>query len=313
MMARVDRTERLLNLVLALLDTRRSLRGDEIRERVPGYPPAAGAFHRAFERDKETLRAMGIPLTVEYLDPGDPEAGQGYRIHPEHYALRDPGLDSQEVAALQLASQAVRLTGADPTAAIWKLGGVQPGDAAAPVERGSLPGSEYLAALFTAATERRTVTFEYRGGRRSADPWKLGFRNGFWYLVAWDHDREDRRTFRLDRFTSVPDLGPPGTFARPDQSADTTTPAWEMGDQDPADVSILVDADQVRWAIDVAGEHAVVERRPDGSVILQLRVTNRPGLRSFVLGMLDHAEILAPPEERQAMMDWLAAIAADAA
>ena len=47
-------------------------------------------------------------------------------------------------------------------------------------------------------------------------------------------------------------------------------------------------------------------RRPDGSVVVELSVVSCDGLRSFVLGFLDHAEVLSPPEARAAITDWLA-------
>ena len=83
-----------------------------------------------------------------------------------------------------------------------------------------------------------------------------------------------------------------------------------MGDEEPVDVTVLVDADQARWAVESAGEEAVVTRRAAGDVVLELRVTNRAALRSFVLGFLDHAEILGPSSERQALVAWLRAGAA---
>jgi predicted DNA-binding transcriptional regulator YafY len=73
---------------------------------------------------------------------------------------------------------------------------------------------------------------------------------------------------------------------------------------------VLVDADQAAVAIAEVGDDAVVERRDDGSVVLELAVTNRDGFRSFVLGFLDHAEVLAPDELRDDVVDWLRALVA---
>jgi proteasome accessory factor B len=307
----VDRLERLLNLVAALLDTDRPLTGDEIRERVPGFPPDAGpTFHRAFERDKAALREMGIPIEVIDIDPGNPETPQGYRVRPDRYELPDPGLAPEEVAALHLAATQVRLEGGDATAAIWKLGGV-PGDGDVGVldrlTTAALPGSDHLPVLLGAAGERRAVTFGYRGASRTVDPWRLQFHNGSWYLIGMDHDRHDRRTFRVDRITGVIDSGPPGRFDPPASAGSVSTHPWEMGDEDPIDVEVLVDADQAAWATADAGVDPAPQQ--DGSVVLTLRATNRAALRSWVLGFLDHAEILAPPSERQAMVAWLSGFA----
>src|SRR5581483_7399025 len=121
----VDRLERLLNLVAALIDTPRLLTAEELGTRVPGYPEkSTPAFRRAFERDKATLREMGIPIDVVDIQPGNPESPVGYRIRRERYELPDPGLDPDEVAALHVAATQVRLEGGEASAAVWKLGGV---------------------------------------------------------------------------------------------------------------------------------------------------------------------------------------------
>lgn len=300
----------MLNLVATLLSTERPLRAEELRERVPGYPDNDAAFQRAFSRDKALLRGMDIPLTVEYLDPGDPEAGQGYRIPRRRYELPELGLEPDEVAALQVAATAVRLEGNEATEAIWKLGGVGP-DERSPVVPGtaSLPGSEHLPVLFGAATGRQRVRFGYRGDERTVDPWQLSFRNGFWYVTGWDEERAGRRTFRLDRITSSPrvDDGPASSRSAKARGVPARWAPWEMGDEDPVEVTVVVDPPQARLAVAAAGQGAVREWRPDGSVVLVLEVTNRAALRTFVLGLLDHGELVDPPEERAGLVEWLEA------
>jgi hypothetical protein len=81
-----------------------------------------------------------------------------------------------------------------------------------------------------------------------------------------------------------------------------------MGDAEPVDVAVLVDADQAAWAVANSGVDG--DRQSDGSVILTLRVTNRSGLRSWMLNFLDRAEIVSPASERAAMVDWLEGVAA---
>ncbi len=84
--------ERLLNLTAALLETPRPLTADEVAARIFGYPEDKTAFRRAFERDKEALREMGIPVEMEEIPHTDPPQ-QGYRIPKDRYYLRDPGLE----------------------------------------------------------------------------------------------------------------------------------------------------------------------------------------------------------------------------
>jgi proteasome accessory factor B len=302
-----ERLERLLNLVAALLNTERPLPAEELGTRVPGYPSTrTPAFKRAFERDKATLRDMGIPLEVIEVEPTNPESATGYRIRPERYELADPGLEPDEVAALHLAATQVRIDGDAATAAIWKLGGVPDGADTVP-RAAELPGSGQLPALFAAVAERRTVTMRYRGVSRTVEPWRIAFRNGSWYLVGWDQGRADRRTFRLDRVDGHVESGPPGAFEVPAAAGPVATHPWEVGDEEPVEVTVVVDGDQAQWAMADAGVAGTPSA--DGGVTLTLRVTNRAGLRSWVLNFLDRAEILAPPVERDAMRAWLEAIA----
>lgn len=318
----MNRLERLLNLVVALLDARRPLSRAEIQRRVPGYGEGPSA-RRSFERDKDALRAMGIPLVMEPLD-GDQEQGEGYRIRPDEYRLADPELAPDELAALHLAVSTVRLGGAEGAGgpagadeagvAIWKLGGAVGGDAPArPVA--ALPGSQHLATLFAALGERRTVRFDYRGVPRMLDPHRLSFTNGHWYLIGHDHDRQETRNFRLDRIDSALATGEPGSFQRPAGAGAPAppTPPWRMGDEDEVEALLLVDGPLADSAVATAGGAAVRERRPDGSVVLALEVTNRDAFRSFALGFLDHAEVLGPPELRAETVAWLERLASGAA
>ena len=210
----MSRLERLINLTAALLNTERLLTADELHERVPGYADDRNTFRRAFERDKETLRDMGVPISMGLLDPDDPNL-LGYRVRGDEYYLPDPQLEPDELAALHLAASAVRLEGAGGVEALWKLGGaVAEGGPVA--ELAALPGAAHLVSLFGAISVRQAVRFEYREATREVDPFRLSFRNGHWYLAALDHTRGEERSFRLDRITGgVVRVGEPDAFARP--------------------------------------------------------------------------------------------------
>ena len=116
------KVERLLNLSAALLAAERPLTAVEIRRRVPGYPEDHSSFRRAFERDKDDLRQMGIPLRLLPVEV-EGTMTEGYRIPPEQYALRDPGLEADELAALHFAVHAVRLEGVSSADALQTLAG----------------------------------------------------------------------------------------------------------------------------------------------------------------------------------------------
>src|SRR5256885_10821006 len=101
-----SRVERVLNLLALLLDTRVPMTRDEIVRDVAGYPSQITAYRRAFERDKETLRGMGVPLTTEPIGDG---SELGYRVRPEDYYLPDPGLGVEEASPLPVPATAVSL------------------------------------------------------------------------------------------------------------------------------------------------------------------------------------------------------------
>jgi proteasome accessory factor B len=302
----MHRLERLINLVAALLESPRPLTADELRQRLPGYPSDKNAFRRAFERDKETLREMGVPVVVEPVDAAEPGV-VGYRIPKDAYYLADPGLAPDELAALHLAASAVRVEGTDGVGALWKLGGEVAEEGPAPA-LAALPGGAHLAPLFGAISERRRVSFDYHGRRREVDPHRLSFRNGHWYLAGYDHGAGDDRSFRLDRFESSVAMGADANAFERRLSGTATPPPWETGADALLAARLVVDADQAGWAIGHLGQGAVRERWPDGSVVLEVGVTNHAAFRSFVLGFLDHAEILDPPELRAEMVSWLEAL-----
>jgi proteasome accessory factor B len=301
----VHRLERLINLVAALLHADRPLTAEELRERLPGYAEDKAAFRRAFERDKEALRDLGIPVVLEPVDEGRDPGVMGYRIPKEDYYLQDPGLEPDELAALHLAASAVRLEGASGVEALWKLGGEVAEEGPAPAVA-ALPGTAHLAPLFAAISARHQVLFTYRGRARHLDPWRLSFRNGHWYLAGHDHDAGEERVYRLDRIESdVEAVGPDAAFDRPPADDALLPPPWELGGDDAQTARLLVDAGQAGWAAGHVGRDAIEEWRPDGSVVLAVRVTNRDAFRSFVLGFLDHAEVLDPPELRAELVEWL--------
>jgi predicted DNA-binding transcriptional regulator YafY len=240
---------------------------------------------------------------VEQIDPDDPTL-LGYRVRRDEYYLPDPGLEADELAALHLAASTVRLEGAGGLEALWKLGGAvaEHGPVA---EIAALPGAAHLSTLFGAISQRRRVAFTYRGTRRDLDPFRLSFRNGHWYLAALDHMRGEERSFRLDRIDGdVEAVGDGGAFDRP-AVVGTQPPPWLLWGDEPVTARLLVDAEQAGWAIGQVGPAGVDEWRPDGSVVLAAHVTNRAAFRSFVLGFLDHAEVLGPPELREEFVEWL--------
>lgn len=305
----MDRLERLLNLLAALIDTERPLRREEIYTRVPGYPERDESFRRQFERDKETLRQMGVPIAIEPVIAHSPEQGTGYRVHQRDYALADPGLTPEELTALHLATSSVRFLGDDAQGAIRKLGGAPAAQMEEPLAV-EVAGVEHLEPCFAAITEHRTLTFKYKGHMRTVVPARLSFRAGRWYLSSWDVDRGAERLFRLDRMEGAPELGDVVVDQVPTpKRSGAPLPAWEQGDEEPILAQLQVDAEQADFAIQALGGNGTVQRNDDGGITVEMGVRNRAGFRNFVLGLLDHAEVLGPPELRADVMSWLEGVA----
>lgn len=315
----VNKLERLLNLTAVLLDTARPLAAEELRQKVDGYPPPGAAFHRTFERDKEDLRVLGIPLRVERVPASDPPI-DGYRIAADDYYLPDPGLAPDELAALHLATLAVRMDGLSDQEAIWKLGGFGADDptmVGAQSDPGvvkevvaNLPSDPALVPIFQAISEKRTVRFGYRSEERLVEPWRLDFHRGRWYLTGYDRARGGERNFRLDRIDGTvehTDLKaeaiPPDT-----QPSDGPRAAWEMGEEEQVVARLLVDQSRVETASRQLGSAVASEVQSDGSVIYTVPVVKYDAFRSFVLGFLDHAELLEPPEWRTDIINWLSSL-----
>ncbi len=303
--------ERLLNLTALLLDTERPIPAESIRDQIAGYPREQASFRRAFERDKEELRSMGIPLRVEKV-PGTMPAVDGYRIPRDEYSLRDPGLDTDELAALHLAASAVQVEGLPATEGLLKLGGIvtDPSGADLGVHIAPLPADPNLAVLFSAVAARRAVEFGYHGQGRTVNPYRLEFQRGHWYLTGFDRMRDAERNYRLDRIEGLAQLTDLEPFSAPVTAGlGQARGAWELGDETPVRAVVRIDGPQVRWVVQHVGPDHIVSSvpsdGPDGEVVVELPVTNRGALRSFVLSFLDHAELLEPAELRADLVEWL--------
>ena len=199
--------ERLLSLVVCLLSSQRYLTATQIRAAVPGYPDSFDAFKRMFERDKEELRELGIPLDVGTNAAADEETG--YRIPRQAYVLPDIRLEPDEAAMLALAARVWRraeLAGA-AAGALLKLraAGVEAEETGQPGIEPRLTGEAAFGLLWEAVRDRRPVTFTYRAAgrsepqRRNLEPWGVVNRHGRWYVAGHDQARDAVRVFRLSR------------------------------------------------------------------------------------------------------------------
>lgn len=217
----IAKAERLMNLALCLLGTRRPLSKRELRDSIEAYVEAvrpdhgaAGSddsFNRMFERDKDDLRELGLVIeTVENLD-----GEVGYLARRDSNSLPPITLDAEEAAALGLAAkvwQQARLAGA-ASGALQKLRAaglpeeVDPYEAHGALEPRIPVHEAAFEPLMLACRDRRPVVFDYRKATaarpepRHVEPWALECWRGHWYLAGFDRDRGAERVFRLSRIT----------------------------------------------------------------------------------------------------------------
>jgi proteasome accessory factor B len=320
------KTERLLGLVVCLLSTTRYLTADQIRQAVPGYPEPDDLFKRMFERDKEDLRDLGVPLETGLNHPFDEDLG--YRIRQQAYELPELRLEADEAAVLGLAARVWRraeLAGA-AAGALLKLraAGIDTAGPDATDERPSAQGIEprlgtpepAFGPLWEAVRDRRPVTFSYRAAgrsdpqRRELEPWGVVNRHGRWYVAGRDRGRDATRVFRLSRIAGpVKFCGPAGSVTVPDGvEVRELVRDWDTVPA-PEHTAVL----RVRAGTGVGLRRHAVSVHPDGSPDWDL-VTTRFGdvgwFADYAASFGSDAVVLDPPDLREAVIRRLKGVLA---
>jgi proteasome accessory factor B len=316
------KTERLLGLVVCLLSTRRYLTADQIRQAVPGYPEQDDLFKRMFERDKEDLRDLGVPLETGLNHPFDDDPG--YRIRQQAYELPELRLEADEAAVLGLAArvwQRAELAGA-AAGALLKLraAGIEAGDerpAPQDIEPRLGTPEPAFGPLWEAVRDRRPVTFSHRAAgrsepqRRELEPWGVVNRHGRWYVAGWDRGREAARVFRLSRIAgAVKFCGPPGSLTVPDGTdvrelvRDWDSPAREH-------TAVL----RVRSGAGVRLRQHAVSVRPDetgppGWDLVTTRFGDMASFAEYAAWFGPDIVVLDPPDLREAVITRLKGVLA---
>jgi predicted DNA-binding transcriptional regulator YafY len=308
------KTERLLNLVICLLATRRPLSAEQIRQAVPGYDRDGDeAFQRMFERDKNELREIGIPIDV-VRDPWEDEPG--YRIERESYELPEITLEPDEAAVLGLAAQLWQRASLAEAAsgALLKLraGGVATDQ---PVG-GSMGGSALelrvdtrdpaFPALWNAVRDRRVVRFDYRASGsetvrgRTVEPWGVVSRRGRWYLAGFDRDRDAPRAFRLSRITGqVTAVGRPGVVEVP---ADVDLRAMVAFPDEPSHERVAVVRVRQGTCEGLRRLARSVRAGGDGWDEAELVFSDAERLAGWMASLGSDVEVVGPPDAREAVI-----------
>src|SRR2546421_5470516 len=195
---------------------RRPITAREVKSNVEGYSEMSDeAFARRFYSDRAELLSLGVALQSQRDEFTGEEL---YTLRSEQYFLPQLELENEELAALQTALYLLegKFAYAEPLRlALQNLALGRPGfadarsDTALRVEvldpdySPEMPGR--LAKLEGAISKQRTVKFEYwsisrdHESERTLNPYALMPDNGIWYVVGYDLDREDIRTFRVSR------------------------------------------------------------------------------------------------------------------
>jgi proteasome accessory factor B len=320
----IAKAERLMNLALCLMNTRRPVAKRELRVSIEAYHEAATdeAFNRMFERDKDDLRELGLVIdTVESLD------GEiGYQARRDRNRLPEIALDAEEAAALALVAkvwQQARLAEA-ATGALQKLraagvpfddpesgdGGPGGGERSALEPRIPAPEPAFEP-LLVATRERRPVVFDYRKANaarpepRQVEPWALECWRGHWYLAGHDRDREAPRVFRLSRITGRVRTRPGGFTAEvPDHVDVRATVAGWAGEGATTTARIRLRRDSGYPLRARAIESVPVDAEWD-----ELEVPYGHGLGAWLAEFGPDVVVLGPDELRADVVERLRAVA----
>jgi len=316
--------ERLLNLVIALVNTSASMTKQQVRAGVAGYgdAPSTEAFERMFERDKDTLRALGIPIVT--VDAGGHSDEVGYRIDNDAYALGAVDLTPAELGVVALAAQlwSDKTLRTDMSRAMTKLRAAGAGEAAADAVAGLAPrvraaGDAYVP-LLEAVSERRDVSFRYRAAStgqeltRHVEPWRIAARGSGWYLVGFDRARGAARVFRLSRIAGRVRVGArSGAFDVP-ESVDVDAMLGErVGVLQRARLAVVPERAQALRARAVAAADggARTDGRGDGRDLVEVEFRSLSAFADEVAGYGAAVVVLGPAQLRADVLRRLEAAA----
>lgn len=333
----MERSERLVDLILFLVHAKAPLSLDEIREAFPGEydGPNPESGRRKFERDKEGLLELGIPLRFVGTDEEDDGEG-GYVVDRDQLFLPDIQLDPEEMAVVYLAGLSLLESKTFPyrdalAMALRKMelrgDASQLRGALASVqrvvidqgERGAGPELDaLLQELQRAVIQHKQITFRYHARYKDAvttrvvDPYGLFYRQGRWSLVGFSHERAAIRVFLVHRMrdltanakrSATPDFEAPADFELGDF---TRTPAFRYDLGESVVVELEVDSEVAFLAEETFRQKGV--RGETGWTRLTVETTNADAVIQWVLGMGPRARVTGPAEVRARIVDALGSL-----
>ena len=299
------KSERLVNLTIALLATGRWITKSEIYENIEGYSGEPDAKERMFERDKEELRNLGIDIEVGTFDPLF-EDEVGYRIRPENYRIQISELTPQHLALISSATQSWRgaILDSQASAGLTKLKalGIESDVDGIPMNPHQLRNSDTnLAKVIDALALRKTISFDYRASdntdeNRALEPYGVGTKNGFWYVAGNDLERRAVRLFRLDRVVSeVKEQGKGASYEIPEDFSMHN----QLQSRTRKNVAQLLvrkgKADRLR-------KHASVQESQDEWDSVEYQYSDMKDLIRDLLWHRDDVKVIGPTEVKESLM-----------
>ncbi|NDE71698.1 MAG: WYL domain-containing protein [Actinobacteria bacterium] len=304
------KTERLVNLTMALLASRRFITKSEIFRRVAGYSGSQETKERMFERDKDDLRALGIEIEVGGHDPLF-EDEPGYRILPEKYHLSVAELSSEDLGLIAVALD------------LWRGSSLQ-NESESILRRFSSLGITSqeprgftltsvhldeigLSEITEALANRRAVRFTYTkssneaGSERKVNPLGLSAWRNSWYLLGEDLHKGEVRAFKLSRITSaIEPFGPSQAYEIPE-------------DFDVRDYLIMHQRSDEKAIVKIRKEHGNTIRDLAEEITeiddewdrLKLPLDNLPTLVREVLWLAEDIQVEAPETLKEAVQSRL--------
>ena len=313
------KTERLLNLVICLLATRRHLSVQQIRSAVPGYASGSEeAFRRMFERDKDELRELGVPLETG-TDTHAHDDEPGYRIARRDYELPEVVLEPDEAAALGLAArlwQSAPLAGATGSALLkLQAAGIDVTPVSGALEPRVAASEPAFAGCLAAVRDGRAVTFTYRTSgtaapaRRHVQPWGVVSWRGRWYVVGHDTDRGAPRVFRMSRIVGAAEpVGPAGAVVPP-PGTDLRAAVGRMAVDEPRETARVSLRPGAGWELRREATASAEDPDREGWTVVDVGFADPERLADRVTGYGADAVVLSPDLARDAVVRRLRGLA----
>ncbi|MEL4357404.1 MULTISPECIES: helix-turn-helix transcriptional regulator [unclassified Luteococcus] len=310
------KSERIVNLTICLLSARRFLPKEQIREIVEGYHELSDVtFERTFERDKDELRAMGVPVETGHNDSlFDDEPG--YRIRRANFEFPPVEFTAEEATALGAAARVWQQASvAEQTVnALAKLraAGVEPDtDRLAALEPSVTAQEPAFEAIWQATLQRRRVHFGYRNREpeRVLEPWSVTWRKGRWYVMGQDLTRGEPRMFKMSRITSQPVLEEArDAYQVPD--VDLAELARRLEPSGPASTALVAIREGHAPGMTRRSEPSpTAVALPAGFTVWRVPYANRADLVAEICAAADDALVVEPVALRYQVLEQLRAVA----